>query len=201
MNTSRRIVEIPDIPAPAFPNERLLHRACRFVILTSSPTRRCPFVDPCTTRTCCHTFCYECVARAIAISAHCPVDRCPLTVQDLGPADPLIRNVRLAFYHALRSCSPRSTARRRARCRMPAQRCWVLAYMPADAAPRPHQGFLQVCRAPVSGGKVYRGYSSQRSSITYARRRDIFASRTQQRNSGAPGFFHRRASICIIRSF
>lgn len=71
-------------------------RCTPFVISFSSLMHRCPFVDPCTTRTCCHTFCYECVARAIAISAHCPVDRCPLTVQDLGPADPLIRNVRLA---------------------------------------------------------------------------------------------------------
>ncbi|KZT70910.1 hypothetical protein DAEQUDRAFT_810205 [Daedalea quercina L-15889] len=54
---------------------------------------RSPFIDPCTTRTCCHTFCYECIARAIAISAQCPVDRCSLSIQDLAPADPLIRNL------------------------------------------------------------------------------------------------------------
>lgn len=54
---------------------------------------RTPFLDPCTTRTCCHTFCYECIARAIAISRQCPIDRCPLSLLDLGPADPLIRNL------------------------------------------------------------------------------------------------------------
>ncbi|KAH9920072.1 uncharacterized protein B0H18DRAFT_1213551 [Fomitopsis serialis] len=64
------------------PNQNLVCCICRSA-----------FVDPCTTRTCCHTFCYECIARAIAISAQCPVDRCSLSIRDLAPADPLIRNL------------------------------------------------------------------------------------------------------------
>ncbi|KAI0745521.1 hypothetical protein C8Q76DRAFT_807360 [Earliella scabrosa] len=54
---------------------------------------RSPFVDPCTTRTCCHTFCYECIAQAIAINRQCPIDRTPLSLHDLVPADPVIRNL------------------------------------------------------------------------------------------------------------
>ncbi|RDX44867.1 hypothetical protein OH76DRAFT_1537879 [Lentinus brumalis] len=54
---------------------------------------RSPFVEPCTTRTCCHTFCYECIAQAIAINRQCPIDRTPLTLHDLVPADPVIRNL------------------------------------------------------------------------------------------------------------
>ncbi|TBU29514.1 hypothetical protein BD311DRAFT_263620 [Dichomitus squalens] len=54
---------------------------------------RSPFVEPCTTRTCCHTFCYECISQAIAINRQCPIDRTPLSVHDLTPADPVIRNL------------------------------------------------------------------------------------------------------------
>ncbi|KAI0718959.1 hypothetical protein C8T65DRAFT_716704 [Cerioporus squamosus] len=54
---------------------------------------RSPFVEPCTTRTCCHTYCYECIAQAIAINRQCPIDRTPLTLHDLVPADPVIRNL------------------------------------------------------------------------------------------------------------
>ncbi|KAI0949720.1 hypothetical protein AcW1_009244 [Taiwanofungus camphoratus] len=54
---------------------------------------RAPFLDPYTTRTCCHTFCYECIVRAIAVSRQCPIDRCQLSVRDLAPADPVIRNL------------------------------------------------------------------------------------------------------------
>ncbi|RPD63964.1 hypothetical protein L227DRAFT_608489 [Lentinus tigrinus ALCF2SS1-6] len=54
---------------------------------------RSPFVEPCTTRTCCHTFCYECIAQAIATNRQCPIDRTPLALHDLLPADPVIRNL------------------------------------------------------------------------------------------------------------
>ncbi|KAH9938937.1 hypothetical protein B0H21DRAFT_795394 [Amylocystis lapponica] len=54
---------------------------------------RSPFLDPCTTRTCCHTFCYDCIAQAIAVSRQCPIDRCPLSMHDLAPADPVVRNL------------------------------------------------------------------------------------------------------------
>ncbi|KZT08395.1 uncharacterized protein LAESUDRAFT_65454 [Laetiporus sulphureus 93-53] len=54
---------------------------------------RNPFFDPYTTRTCAHTFCLDCIARAIAISPQCPIDRCPLSMHDIAPADPVIRNL------------------------------------------------------------------------------------------------------------
>ncbi|OCH95093.1 hypothetical protein OBBRIDRAFT_884174 [Obba rivulosa] len=54
---------------------------------------RTAFVEPCTARTCCHTFCYDCIARAIGVSQQCPIDRLPLTLHDLVPADPLVRNL------------------------------------------------------------------------------------------------------------
>ncbi|PIL34243.1 hypothetical protein GSI_03954 [Ganoderma sinense ZZ0214-1] len=54
---------------------------------------RSPFVEPCTTRTCSHTFCYDCIAQAIAINRQCPIDRTPLSINHLAPADPVIRNL------------------------------------------------------------------------------------------------------------
>ncbi|KAI0829712.1 hypothetical protein BC628DRAFT_1358333 [Trametes gibbosa] len=54
---------------------------------------RSPFLEPCTARTCSHTFCYECISQAIAINCQCPIDRTPLSLHDLAPADPLIRNL------------------------------------------------------------------------------------------------------------
>ncbi|KAI0674953.1 hypothetical protein C8Q78DRAFT_1066841 [Trametes maxima] len=61
--------------------------------LNTGCSSRSPFVEPCTTRTCCHTFCYECISQAITISRHCPIDRTPLSLHDLAPADPVIRNL------------------------------------------------------------------------------------------------------------
>ncbi|KAL1696318.1 hypothetical protein GGG16DRAFT_43511 [Schizophyllum commune] len=49
-----------------------------------------PYIDPVTTRTCYHTFCRECIGRALAHSSHCPVDRSPLTSEDLVPASPIV---------------------------------------------------------------------------------------------------------------
>ncbi|OSD04062.1 hypothetical protein PYCCODRAFT_1364965 [Trametes coccinea BRFM310] len=54
---------------------------------------RSPFVEPCITRTCCHTFCYECISQAVTINRQCPIDRTPLTIHDLAPADPVVRNL------------------------------------------------------------------------------------------------------------
>ncbi|KAI1796494.1 hypothetical protein LXA43DRAFT_622017 [Ganoderma leucocontextum] len=54
---------------------------------------RSPFIEPCTTRTCSHTFCYDCIAQAIHINRQCPIDRAPLSLRDLAPADPVIRNL------------------------------------------------------------------------------------------------------------
>ncbi|KAI0371179.1 hypothetical protein BV20DRAFT_942559 [Pilatotrama ljubarskyi] len=54
---------------------------------------RSPFLDPCTARTCSHTFCYDCISHAIAVNRQCPIDRTPLSLHDLAPADPVIRNL------------------------------------------------------------------------------------------------------------
>ncbi|KDQ57784.1 hypothetical protein JAAARDRAFT_156781 [Jaapia argillacea MUCL 33604] len=54
---------------------------------------RMPFKDPTRTRTCCHTFCYQCISHAMEISLLCPVDRSPLASEDLVPADPIVRNL------------------------------------------------------------------------------------------------------------
>ncbi|EPQ52551.1 hypothetical protein GLOTRDRAFT_79656 [Gloeophyllum trabeum ATCC 11539] len=54
---------------------------------------RSPFVEPTTTRTCAHTFCYECIVHSIQITPQCPVDRSPLAPEDLYPADPVVRNL------------------------------------------------------------------------------------------------------------
>ncbi|EKM51824.1 uncharacterized protein PHACADRAFT_127742 [Phanerochaete carnosa HHB-10118-sp] len=64
------------------PNDNLICCICR-----------APFLEPLKARTCCHTFCEECITRALSVSSQCPIDRCPLTVDDLSPADPLIRNL------------------------------------------------------------------------------------------------------------
>ncbi|KAL1717415.1 hypothetical protein EV715DRAFT_203341 [Schizophyllum commune] len=60
------------------------------VNLVSRSGNRAPYIDPVTTRTCYHTFCRECIGRALAHSSHCPVDRSPLTSEDLIPASPIV---------------------------------------------------------------------------------------------------------------
>ncbi|KXN91008.1 Ligand of Numb protein X 2 [Leucoagaricus sp. SymC.cos] len=52
-----------------------------------------PFTEPTTTLTCAHTFCRECILRALQHTALCPVDRSPLGEGDLGPANPIIRSL------------------------------------------------------------------------------------------------------------
>ncbi|KAF4567522.1 hypothetical protein EYR40_006524 [Pleurotus pulmonarius] len=54
---------------------------------------RAPFVKPVTTRTCMHTFCYDCIIQALQHSPHCPVDRSSLVQDDLLPSDPIIRSL------------------------------------------------------------------------------------------------------------
>lgn len=55
-----------------------------------------PFTDPWSTSTCGHTFCHECIARAIEHLPQCPIDRSPLSLHDLVPANPIVRHVSLA---------------------------------------------------------------------------------------------------------
>ena len=52
-----------------------------------------PFVRPVTTQTCAHTFCYECIIRALEHSPHCPVDRRLVKVQELVDAGGIVRAV------------------------------------------------------------------------------------------------------------
>jgi len=59
-----------------------------------------PFVLPTVSKTCRHTFCLECVTQAIKSNPQCPVDRLSLKSEDIEPATPIIRYVRVFF-----SCS------------------------------------------------------------------------------------------------
>ncbi|KAJ7497445.1 hypothetical protein FB451DRAFT_232628 [Mycena latifolia] len=54
---------------------------------------RMPFVQPVTTRTCSHTFCKDCIVQAISHARQCPVDRSALSLDDLLPANSIIRSL------------------------------------------------------------------------------------------------------------
>ena len=61
---------------------------------TLSPSHfRMPFVDPTTSRTCAHSFCRDCIGPALQASPHCPIDRSPLSPQDMAPSNPIVRHV------------------------------------------------------------------------------------------------------------
>ncbi|KAJ6594052.1 hypothetical protein B0H19DRAFT_1093554 [Mycena capillaripes] len=64
------------------PNSNLLCCICRM-----------PFVEPVSTRTCSHTFCRDCIFQAISHAHQCPVDRSALSVDDLLPANSIIRSL------------------------------------------------------------------------------------------------------------
>ncbi|KAJ7045669.1 hypothetical protein C8F04DRAFT_1065653 [Mycena alexandri] len=66
----------------AEPNSNLLCCICRM-----------PFIEPATTRTCSHTFCRDCIVEAIGHARQCPVDRSPLSAEDLVPANSIIRSL------------------------------------------------------------------------------------------------------------
>ncbi|EGO25425.1 hypothetical protein SERLADRAFT_437174 [Serpula lacrymans var. lacrymans S7.9] len=51
-----------------------------------------PFTDPTTTKTCSHTFCHHCILEAVKHSPQCPVDRSPLSLQSLLPANPIVKH-------------------------------------------------------------------------------------------------------------
>ncbi|KAF8236532.1 hypothetical protein L208DRAFT_1421926 [Tricholoma matsutake] len=50
-------------------------------------------VYPTTTSTCVHTFCQDCILRAIEHSPQCPIDRSPLMRTHLVPANPIVRSL------------------------------------------------------------------------------------------------------------
>ncbi|KAJ7188085.1 hypothetical protein C8R46DRAFT_1183731 [Mycena filopes] len=66
----------------AEPNSNLLCCICQ-----------APFIDPATTRTCSHTFCRDCIVKAIGHAPQCPIDRSALSVDDLVPANSIIRSL------------------------------------------------------------------------------------------------------------
>ncbi|KAG6836848.1 hypothetical protein H0H93_002289 [Arthromyces matolae] len=52
-----------------------------------------PFTDPVTTVTCAHTFCKDCIQRALEHAEYCPIDRSPLCSNNLTPANPIVRSL------------------------------------------------------------------------------------------------------------
>lgn len=40
-----------------------------------------------------HTFCRDCIVEAISHSPQCPIDRLPLSVEDLSPANPIVKHL------------------------------------------------------------------------------------------------------------
>ncbi|KAJ4482130.1 hypothetical protein J3R30DRAFT_3456588 [Lentinula aciculospora] len=72
-------------PSPIYveaPNQNLVCCICRM-----------PFVDPCTNQACSHTFCRDCIIQSLAHSPQCPIDRSTLRIEDIHPADPIIRSL------------------------------------------------------------------------------------------------------------
>ncbi|KIM69063.1 hypothetical protein SCLCIDRAFT_104409 [Scleroderma citrinum Foug A] len=52
-----------------------------------------PFTNPTTTRTCMHTFCYDCITEAVRHSPQCPIDRLPLSTEDLSSSNPIVKHL------------------------------------------------------------------------------------------------------------
>ncbi|KAG1855711.1 hypothetical protein DFJ58DRAFT_659783 [Suillus subalutaceus] len=52
-----------------------------------------PFTNPTTARTCLHTFCHDCIAVAVQHSPQCPIDRSSLSLDDLLPANPIVKHL------------------------------------------------------------------------------------------------------------
>ncbi|KLO09244.1 hypothetical protein SCHPADRAFT_943800 [Schizopora paradoxa] len=54
---------------------------------------RAPFLNPVVTTTCSHTFCRECITRCLQEQPCCPVDRTPLSTENLKAENLLLRNM------------------------------------------------------------------------------------------------------------
>ncbi|KIK44043.1 hypothetical protein CY34DRAFT_803178 [Suillus luteus UH-Slu-Lm8-n1] len=52
-----------------------------------------PFTNPTTARTCLHTFCRDCITTAVQHSPQCPIDRSSLSLDDLSPANPIVKHL------------------------------------------------------------------------------------------------------------
>lgn len=71
----------------------------RATVLTHTRAQLCAIcqsalVDPVTTTTCKHTFCRDCIERAISVNPQCPIDRSALTTGALRETEQLVRLVR-----------------------------------------------------------------------------------------------------------
>jgi hypothetical protein len=64
----------------------------KFLVNTASCCSA-PFTNPTTTRTCLHTFCRDCITTAVQHSPQCPIDRSSLSLDDLSPANPIVKHV------------------------------------------------------------------------------------------------------------
>ena len=60
-------------------------------------------VDPVTTSTCKHTFCRDCITRAITVNPRCPIDRSALTSIHLQDTEHLVKLVRCCTSHPSRA--------------------------------------------------------------------------------------------------
>ncbi|KAG1735154.1 uncharacterized protein EDB91DRAFT_1145567 [Suillus paluster] len=52
-----------------------------------------PFTNPTSARTCLHTFCHDCITTAVQHSPQCPIDRSSLSLDDLSPANPIVKHL------------------------------------------------------------------------------------------------------------
>ncbi|KAJ8588485.1 hypothetical protein M405DRAFT_714291, partial [Rhizopogon salebrosus TDB-379] len=52
-----------------------------------------PFTNPTIARTCLYVFCSDFVTAALQHSPQCPMDRSSLTLDDLSPANPIVKHV------------------------------------------------------------------------------------------------------------
>lgn len=119
------------------------------------PTSTCtsaPFVNPTTTRSCMHTFCHDCVVEAVKHSPHCPIDRSAVSLEDLAPANPIVKHVRLTLL--LYTAFPYSnccacTARGRTHCRVSSAERRLSAHMPAAVVRVSREGRMSICHGTM----------------------------------------------------
>ena len=110
-----------------------------------------PFANPTTTRSCMHTFCHDCVVEAVRHSPHCPIDRSALSMEDLAPANPIVKHVRLRSFFTPSSSSNQYAclARGRTHCGVSYADRRVFTYMSKTVIRGSHEG-----RMPIRHGTV-----------------------------------------------
>lgn len=123
--TSARITSSPKMSLYMYidtPNSNLVCCICQT-----------PFTEPTTTLTCAHTFCRECILRALHHAPLCPVDRSPLSEGDLSPADPIIRSLveelQVECVHSGSSTGSNLSSEVKVKCRWTGQRQWLASHL------------------------------------------------------------------------